>query len=79
MAADEFSNKVNHLIGVDPALRFSPFCLRITASSALRKDALGFNPGLVRRHRPMLTYCVLARVTAIPGRSILDKERSPPG
>ena len=48
----------------------------VTAGSPLRKDTLSFNPGLVRRHRPILTYRVLAGVTAIPGRSILDKECS---
>ena len=48
----------------------------VTAGSPFRKDTLSFNPGLVRRHRPILTYRVLAGVTAIPGRSILDKECS---
>jgi hypothetical protein len=61
---------------VEAALCFSLLCLRITARSPLGNDTLSFNPGLVRRHGPVLTYCVFARVAAIPGGSILDEERS---
>ena len=32
------------------------FGLRITARGALGKDTLSFNPSLVRRHRPVVTY-----------------------
>jgi hypothetical protein len=74
---NELSHEVCHLIGVDAALRFPLLCLGITAGSPLGKDTLSFNPGLVGRHRPIFTYSVLARVTAIPSRSILDEERPP--
>src|SRR5215211_4965611 len=77
VAADEFSDEVHHLIGVDAALRFPLHCLGITAGSPLRKDTLSFNPGPVGRHRPIFTYRVLAWVTAIPSGSVLDEECPP--
>ena len=55
----------------------SSFCLRITSRSPLGKDTLSLNPGLVRRHGPILANRVFPRVPAIACGSILNQEGSP--
>jgi hypothetical protein len=74
VTSDELSHQFSHLLRPDAPLGSLPFSLRITSCGSVGQHPLSFHPGLVRRDRPILSDGVLARISTITCRSVLDEE-----